>query len=76
VEAAGIPTVALANLRTPVLRMKYPRAALVRHPRGGTVGEPGDAESQLRFLRQTLALLKDAPDPAHVEILNSEWKGT
>jgi hypothetical protein len=69
-------TVGLANLRTPVERIKYPRAALVRFPRGATVGTPNRPEQQRSVLRDTLALLASATAPGTIVELPYRWEGT
>ena len=75
IEQAGIPTVALANLRAPVRNLQYPRAALVRFPRGATVGAPGDATTQTAVLKQTLALLETGKRGESIVELSEPWQG-
>lgn len=65
-EAAGIPTVTLANMRRPVMRIKPPRTLLRRGPRGRTVGEPGDRAGQLVVVRAALQLLHHVVEPGTV----------
>lgn len=69
IEAAGIPTVAIANLRERVERVGYPRAAIVRFPRGATVGPPGNTGLQRQVLQDALRVLETAqPGKAVVEL--------
>lgn len=75
IEAAGIPTVGLVNLRVPVERIRYPRAALVRFPRGATVGTPNHPEQQRQVLLDTLDLLRTATVPGTVVALDHAWLG-
>ncbi len=68
-EAAGIPTTALATMPDRVDWVNYPRAALVKFPRGATCGPPHAAELQRQVLREALALLSTATTPgARVEL--------
>jgi hypothetical protein len=63
----------LANLRAQVEKVKYPRAALVRFPRGATVGAPGNAAQQRRVLEDTLALFATAAQPGTIVELAHQW---
>lgn len=64
----------LGNLRTPVQRILYPRAALVRFPRGATVGTPNHPDQQRAVLRDTLALLDSASAPGTLVELPYRWE--
>ena len=75
VEEAGIPTVALATLRPVVERLQYPRAALVRFPRGATVGAPHDIATQQTTLRGALRLLESTTGPGEIVKLDASWAG-
>ena len=72
-EEAGIATTALTNLMAPLRRLRYPRAALVRFPRGATVGVPGDVTMQQATLRSALELLTTAQDAGEIEKLDFAW---
>lgn len=63
VEAAGIPTVGLASVAQRVQWVRYPRAALVKFPRGANCGPPHDADFQRTVLRDVLDLLETAREP-------------
>jgi len=63
VEAAGIPTTALANLPDRVQRVRYPRAAIVKFPRGATCGPPHAADLQREVIGEALRLLETATTP-------------
>jgi D-proline reductase (dithiol) PrdB len=66
VEAAGIPTVALATLLDRVQWVRYPRAAIVKFPRGATCGPPHAADLQRAVLRDVFRLLETAREPGTV----------
>ena len=65
----------LVNLRPQVEKIKYPRAALVRFPRGATVGTPGHPVQQRQVLEETLALLRSATEPGVIVELAHRWEG-
>lgn len=75
IEAAGIPTVAIANLRERVERVMYPRAVIVKFPRGATVGPPGDVPLQTQVLRDALDWLESATQPGAFLDLPHRWPG-
>ena len=75
IEAAGIPTIAIANLRDRVERIKYPRAVLVKFPRGATVGPPGDAALQRQVILDALHVLESATEPCAYVELPHRWPG-
>ena len=56
---AGVPTVALSNLRGATLRVKPPRALLTRFPRGQTVG-PATQRAVVRAALEVLANAREA----------------
>jgi len=66
VEAAGIPTVALATMADRVRRVCYPRAAVARFPRGATCGPPGAADLQREVVAAALDLLRTVREPGTV----------
>jgi D-proline reductase (dithiol) PrdB len=70
-EAAGIPTVVVAILRAPSLRLRTPRTLLVSGARGRTAGEPGDRAGQVATVRAALALLAADVEPGAIEVLPS-----
>jgi D-proline reductase (dithiol) PrdB len=75
IEQAGIPTVALANLRPRLERIQVPRAVLTRFPRGATVGPPNQPDVQRKVLRDALALLSEASAPGTLVDLPYRWEG-
>jgi hypothetical protein len=65
----------LANLKVPVEKIKYPRAALVRFPRGATVGTPNHPLQQRQVLEEALAVLRTATEPGTLVELQHRWAG-
>ncbi len=53
----------LANLPERVTRVGYPRAAIVKFPRGATCGPPHAAELQRQVIADALRLLETAQSP-------------
>jgi hypothetical protein len=69
IEARGIPTISLSNNPTNTARVRPPRWAVVRFPRGSMLGEPGNRDKQTRVLRDVLeALLRIDSPGGHVEL--------
>ena len=69
IEAWGIPTISLSNNPAASMRVKPPRWARVRFPRGSMLGEPGNREKQLNVLLDTLTSLETILEPGgHVEL--------
>ena len=66
VEAAGIPTVALGNMADRLLRVRVPRGAAVKFPRGAPCGPPGADELQRRVLTDAFRVLESASTPGTV----------
>lgn len=63
----------LVQLRAPVDKIKYPRAAIARFPRGATVGEPNNSAQQRQVLEDALAVLATATQPGVVVELKHAW---
>lgn len=62
-EAAGIPTVALATMADRVRRVRYPRAAVAKFPRGATCGGPHAVALQRAVVREAFRVLETAEAP-------------
>ena len=62
-------------MRPQTEKIRYPRAVLVRFPRGATVGTPGDAAQQRRVLEDALGLLASATVPGTLVELDHKWSG-
>ena len=63
IEEAGIPTVAVVNLKGRMERLGLPRAVLVRFPRGATIGAPNEPALQRQVLLAALGRLEQADVP-------------
>ena len=69
IEAWGISTISLSNNPAVTDRVRPPRWAHVRFPRGSMLGEPGNRDKQLAVLRDTLAALESIREPGgHVQL--------
>ena len=75
VEMAGIPTVGLVNMADRADRIKYPRAAVVKFPRGATAGRPNDPAHQRQVLLDTFQVLRTATEAARIVELDHRWAG-
>ncbi len=72
VEKAGIPTAAIALVRSVAERLAAPRMLAVPFRFGRALGEPHDVNGQRDVLRALLALLDDAgPGPVLRDYLPS-----
>jgi hypothetical protein len=63
-EQAGIPTVVVGTMRTPLAGL--PRVLITRYDRGRNFGEAGDAAEHLTIAREALALF-DVTQPTLVD---------
>jgi hypothetical protein len=66
-EERGFSTVTVASVRVQAEKTRPPRAIWTPAMLGRPMGEPGDAEFQLRFLRTALALLERTDGPVILE---------
>ena len=66
IERAGIPTVAVTFNADFTRMIGTPRALAVRFPYGAPFGDPRNKWLQTRVLREALALLESATEPAVV----------
>ena len=62
-EARGLPTVTLANMRVSIGRVLPSRTLLARGPRGQTVAAPHDGQGQMRAVRAALTLADTVAAP-------------
>lgn len=63
IEYAGITTVSLSLLREITEKIRPPRALFVPFPLGYPLGDPNNAELQLRIIRAAFALLSCTDTP-------------
>ena len=75
VEKAGIPTVGLSTFKDRVERINYPRAAVVKFPRGATLGRAHDSAQHKQVLLDTFEVLRTATAPGTVVELAHKWVG-
>jgi hypothetical protein len=69
IEAWGIPTISLSNNPTATERLRVPRWARARFPRGSMLGEPGHPDKQRAVLLDTLRAVAAIEGPGgHVEL--------
>jgi hypothetical protein len=69
IEAWGISTISLSNNPAATARVRPPRWARVRFPRGAMLGEPGNRDKQMAVLEATLRALVEIAEPGgHVEL--------
>lgn len=60
-------------MRDRVERVRYPRAVVVKFPRGATVGPPGDSALQRQVLVDAFAHLQQADAPGAIAELEHRW---
>ena len=58
-----------------VKRVIYPRAAMVKFPRGATIGAPNNAAQQRQVILDAFEVLKTAGAPGTVVELSHRWNG-
>jgi len=66
-ENAGLPTTQISLIRSHTEHIRPPRALWVPFILGRPLGQPGDANFQLRVLRSTLGLLDEPVGPVLVD---------
>jgi len=72
-EDAGIATISVALCRDVVERIGVPRAVHYRFPFGYTFGDPNDAATQLRILKETLRSGSEIRECGAIVDLPYEW---
>jgi hypothetical protein len=73
IEAAGISTVVVTMMPDLAERLGVPRTVGLEFPFGHTLGHAGDREEQMKVIRDSLRVLRDARQPNTVEHLPYEW---
>ncbi len=74
IEACGVTTVALANVRELAEQVKAPRMLYLRWPFGHTLGEPEARDQQLTVLHDMFSMAVAAPQPGLIIDLPYPWK--
>ena len=74
IEACGVTTVALANVRELAAAVKAPRMLFLHWPFGHALGEPGNASQQFTVLRDAFSMAQLAPQPGLVVDLPYQWR--
>lgn len=72
-EAAGLCTVLVTNMPFWAEKIGVPRVLAVEFPYGHTLGRPGDAQQQMRIVRQALAVLERAAEPGTIVASPEMW---
>jgi hypothetical protein len=74
IEACGVTTVALANVRELAVAVKAPRVLYLHWPFGHALGEPGNRLQQLTILHDAFSMAQVAPRPGLVVDLPYPWR--
>jgi hypothetical protein len=74
IEAGGVTTVALANVRELAERMRAPRMLYLRWPFGHALGEPEARDQQRTVLHDLFSMAVAAPQPGLIVDLPYPWK--
>ncbi len=74
IEACGVTTVALANVRELAVAVKAPRVLFLHWPFGHALGEPENALQQFTVLRDAFSMARLAPRPGLVVDLPYQWR--
>jgi hypothetical protein len=76
IEAAGVPTVSIAQVMAIARRLRPPRAIFLRWPFGHALGEPGNVPQQRRVLWEMLRDLRERrrEEAGEVRELGLRWR--
>jgi hypothetical protein len=72
-EAAGLATVLVTNMPFWAEKTGVPRALAVEFPFAHTLGQPHDADGQMRVIRQALEVLETAKAPGAIVHSPETW---
>lgn len=75
VELAGVSTLVLGTRRDLLEAVKVPRGAVVKHPAGSPLGNPGNAGKHEYLLREALETTWEYEGPGLIAELPFEWHG-
>jgi hypothetical protein len=73
-EAAGLATVSLSQVREHTEKIRPPRAVFVPFPFGMPLGAPDDSAQQHRVIAAALDTFLAASGPVLVDVSDSEWE--
>jgi hypothetical protein len=74
IEACGVTTVALANVRELAVMVKAPRMLYLHWPFGHALGEPGNVNQQRTILHDVFSMARVAPRPGLIVDLPYQWR--
>ena len=74
IEACGVTTVALANVKEPAALVKAPRMLYLRWPFGHALGEPNNRDQQRTILHAIFSMARTAPRPGLIVELPYPWR--
>ena len=74
IEAHGIPTVGISNVRSYSEKVRPPRTVHLKWPFGHALGEPGAVFQHLTVLTRALEALKRIKAPGEIIDLPLRWK--
>lgn len=75
IELAGVPTVVLGTDKEALLAAGTPRMAVVQHPVGAPLGNPGNSGKHQQVLREVLSATWEFEGPGLVAELPYRWSG-
>ncbi len=75
IELAGVPTIVLGNNSAILEAVGTPRAAVVQHPDGAPLGNPGNAGKHQALIREILDEAWQFEGPGQVIKLAYNWQG-
>jgi D-proline reductase (dithiol) PrdB len=74
IEACGVTTVALANVKGLAALVKAPRMLYLRWPFGHALGEPNNRDQQRTVLHDVFSMARTAPRPGLIVELPYQWR--
>ena len=72
-EEAGLSTVLVTVMPYWSERLGVPRTVGVEFPYGHPLGQPGDRDTQMEVIRESLRLLEEAERPGEIRELDYVW---
>jgi hypothetical protein len=74
IEACGVTTVALAQVKELAVLVKAPRMLYLHWPFGHALGESNNRDQQRTILHDAFSLARTAPRPGLIVELPYQWK--